>query len=1180
MPVVNGYDLEVRGELDDDQYRKKLAQLVKLTQVSGERMERALNIKVDLDDKSVSARLKKLQAQKINAKELKVEAQTAEAEARLNAVAAKDLKTDLKVDIDAARAETTLKRLQAQAKATTAIDLRADLNVKKAEAELAAFEKLAEQTEIDIPVDVHQGKASIEGLSAGLIQASRGVEQVTSRMGTLALAAGGVGAAFAATGLAIGGFGIATAAKLDSLRFGFERLIGGGQGASKEFDNLIQSAKTTPFDVAQVAELGFRLKSAGRGTKQLTDDVKTLADALVISGGGAEQLSGILFAIQQTASTGIINAQDLRQLNNNITALGLGKDELDELIKEAEKQGFKGPDAMVQALFLAFKRIPGAAGAAAEATEKTFSGKFSNFKDAVQLQFTDAFTPNKEKLFNALDIVSEAIGPALADLAPKISDAFVALAPIIASIIGAAAPLVGLFTQVFTILATKITPYLDKFANYMKNANIDVEKFATIFGGLIAGGALLKVVGAIGAIVTPLAGLTSGLGKIVVALGGFAGAEVAAGASTASFGASLTAIVTGPIGIAIAAFGVLIAAVAAVPNGLKRIKDAIGEAFKGTGDSISSIIDSIKGTVSGVLEALRPIGESVIKAFEALASSGFVGNFLEGVASAFRGVKSAVAPFIEVIARLFAVFQAIVRIFAEPAWSLIGEIFSGIGRVIEWVGEVTGEWFESMKESLDTAGRFVEKIPGFKSIGKAMQGVDDETKKATKSTNELNEASKKAAEESQKAYEELAKQIKDTFKVDPATLDTSSFDALSTSLNTNIESMKTKLADTKSLVENGFGSLVVFANEVGGEAGTKLIGEFAGKIGKDDKALEAFRDQLSKIKALEIVAERDAQKLAATILEGEAAESSNRIASKSIQARGELRIGGSLATSGGPPTIQKTEADKAAKSSADIVQNSFDSAFKNVNLGKALDDSLSGFRTRLNNSLAAGLVLNSVVYSALTAFVSEIATGLKTGVATIILVSNPFKEIGTAVKVGLSEAGGEFSKFIAFMSRLRQPAFDISLGIGEAIIRGLSAGLGSSVAVSIGDSIYRVLADAFNSIAIQIEAAIARIRVQLAVANLFGGGKINVPSVTFPRLESGTGYWKGGPATMNERGPEPVVLPRGSKVIPAHKADEFLGGGGPRVVVNQENTVYGVGFDQAVAEWEARSRAAIREVFA
>jgi phage-related protein len=74
------------------------------------------------------------------------------------------------------------------------------------------------------------------------------------------------------------------------------------------------------------------------------------------------------------------------------------------------------------------------------------------------------------------------------------------------------------------------------------------------------------------------------------------------------------------------------------------------------------------------------------------------------------------------------------------------------------------------------------------------------------------------------------------------------------------------------------------------------------------------------------------------------------------------------------------------------------------------------------------------------------------------------------------------------------------------------------------------------------------------------GGKsfsLNMPHV--PNFATGTQYFKGGLAEMNEHGGEMAIMPNGSKVIPSDKTDKLLNGSGalPNINVIIQGNVIG-----------------------
>ncbi|MFW2490967.1 hypothetical protein ACN077_20730 [Clostridium chromiireducens] len=100
----------------------------------------------------------------------------------------------------------------------------------------------------------------------------------------------------------------------------------------------------------------------------------------------------------------------------------------------------------------------------------------------------------------------------------------------------------------------------------------------------------------------------------------------------------------------------------------------------------------------------------------------------------------------------------------------------------------------------------------------------------------------------------------------------------------------------------------------------------------------------------------------------------------------------------------------------------------------------------------------------------------------------------------------------------------------------------TEVKTSIGEAInYCIdkinnLINGFNSLA------------NFSLPDWLGGGSVGVEVPNIPKFATGTQYFSGGLAQINERGGEIVNLPNGSQVIPADKTDKILNGSGGTIV--------------------------------
>lgn len=115
-------------------------------------------------------------------------------------------------------------------------------------------------------------------------------------------------------------------------------------------------------------------------------------------------------------------------------------------------------------------------------------------------------------------------------------------------------------------------------------------------------------------------------------------------------------------------------------------------------------------------------------------------------------------------------------------------------------------------------------------------------------------------------------------------------------------------------------------------------------------------------------------------------------------------------------------------------------------------------------------------------------------------------------------------------------------GIGESI-SGVFSGIGSAISGFINYAIGGInsLIDGLNSLgSFTLPDWLPEV-----------GGKsfsLNIPHV--PNFATGTQYFKGGLAEMNEHGGEMAIMPNGSKIIPSDKTDKLLNGAGASPTVN------------------------------
>jgi tape measure domain-containing protein len=123
---------------------------------------------------------------------------------------------------------------------------------------------------------------------------------------TTAVGAVGMGAAFA-------GFGVKTAAGLQTMAVNFETLTGSAEKGKQVFSDLKKMGATTPFETQDLAKATQTMLSFGITADKSKEYLTMLGD---VSMGNKDKLSGLTLAFSQVQSTGRLMGQDLLQMIN------------------------------------------------------------------------------------------------------------------------------------------------------------------------------------------------------------------------------------------------------------------------------------------------------------------------------------------------------------------------------------------------------------------------------------------------------------------------------------------------------------------------------------------------------------------------------------------------------------------------------------------------------------------------------------------------------------------------------------------------------------------------------------------------------------------------------------------------------------------------------------------------
>jgi tape measure domain-containing protein len=441
-----------------------------------EQQEINVPINVDLDGaakiKADLARLKKsLDSEKLELSESIRLANSADAknELRLLAAEAKRILNDIPLDVDLDGIAAAEARLDALARRRKAV---VDVDVDK-----GALSELGGLLRIQQGLGPLALSGSLGGIGSSLGSAAGPIAAIvvplaaaTAALAGIAVAFGTVGSAAASAGVEITKFAIDSAAQLEVPLKSLARITG------DQFEEIgaqvIDFARTTPFTVESAVK-ATQLTIAGIGIKpeESVDFVQTIADAVAVGGGTTANFEAVALALTKSAGRGKLQQRAINQLIVNTK--GLFKQE-DLFANISEDLGITQGEAFdrlaegtlttaetLEAVKRTLKEIPGAAGAAARATDN-LAGAITNLEDNLQTASLGGFRGFLESakdalagdpdngiggisdaLANQFSIIGPAVERAFAGIGPRIAPAINAIGPLIANTIDAIGPSVA-----------------------------------------------------------------------------------------------------------------------------------------------------------------------------------------------------------------------------------------------------------------------------------------------------------------------------------------------------------------------------------------------------------------------------------------------------------------------------------------------------------------------------------------------------------------------------------------------------------------------------------------------------------------------------------------------------------------------------------------------------------------
>ncbi|EFO32503.1 phage tape measure protein [Roseibium sp. TrichSKD4] len=225
-----------------------------------------------------------------------------------------------------------------------------------------------------------------------------------------AVVTGGIAAGVTATAGAAASTVIGPAAQVENYMVQLESLEGSSAKAEKAMAWITDFATRTPLELPDVIESYRQLKTFG--IDPTNGSMQALVDTMAMSGGGAEQLSGIVLAVGQAWTKGKLQGEEALQLLErgvpvwDLLTKATGKSAAQ--LQELGSKGKLGRDVIAKLVELMGERAVGAS----EKMSQTWGGMMSNLSDhwfQFRLMIADAgvFDWAKDKLQGFLETINQ-----------------------------------------------------------------------------------------------------------------------------------------------------------------------------------------------------------------------------------------------------------------------------------------------------------------------------------------------------------------------------------------------------------------------------------------------------------------------------------------------------------------------------------------------------------------------------------------------------------------------------------------------------------------------------------------------------------------------------------------------------------------------------------------------------
>lgn len=210
-------------------------------------------------------------------------------------------------------------------------------------------------------------------------------------------------------------------AQQQNAEIAFTNFFGSAKQAKRLMGQLLDFARTTPFEIVGLTQNAQSLLAMGISAKDLIPTLTAVGDAVAAVGGDAGTLTRVNTAIGQIAAKGRVQGEELRQLTENgIPAVRILANQYKlsqaaflEFVTAGKVNAAKALPLLLEGIEKGTKGVNGETakmGGLMEAQSKTFTGALSNIKDGFNQVVGAAFKPFFDEISQGMAHLATVLG--------------------------------------------------------------------------------------------------------------------------------------------------------------------------------------------------------------------------------------------------------------------------------------------------------------------------------------------------------------------------------------------------------------------------------------------------------------------------------------------------------------------------------------------------------------------------------------------------------------------------------------------------------------------------------------------------------------------------------------------------------------------------------------------------